>query len=57
MTNHIAHLRDALVPPYTATYDGGVLYMRRPGPGVAHFIRVIPDSAQQMKRTVDEANR
>ena len=57
MTDHIAHLRDAPVPPYPATYDGGVLYMRRPGPGVAHFIRVISDRVRQMKQAGDEANR
>jgi serine/threonine-protein kinase len=44
-------------PPFTTTHDGGILYMQRLGPNVAHFIRVIPGWVEQMKRAVDEANR
>ena len=42
---------------HVVTHDGGILYMQRLGPNVAHFIRVIPDWVEQMKRAVDEANR
>ena len=37
--------------------NGGVLYLQRLGPDVAHFVRVIPNWVDQMKQAVDEANR
>ena len=43
--------------PHVATPDGGIIYMQRLGPDVAHYIRVIPGWVEQMKRMVDEANR
>jgi hypothetical protein len=42
---------------FARTPDGGVLYMQRLGPNVAHFIRVVPGWVERMKRAVDEANR
>jgi len=44
-------------PSLTATPDGGVIYLQRLVPNVAHFVRVIPDWVEQMKQAVDEANR
>ncbi|MFV1987882.1 MAG: protein kinase [Gemmatimonadota bacterium] len=52
-----ARLSDTPGASHAATPDGGVVYMRGPDQEVAHYLRVVLNWVEQMKRAVDEANR